>query len=226
MGWFLQRVGLAAVGATCALVAVTSPVGLGLLGVPGDFKAVLGGLRRTALEAMTVLVVLPFSATAVACPIYGFLVHRQHRQHRQREAALEDELEAFVLRAHLGDEIDGESEGEGDGEGEGDDADVPERPHPRDARVDDACPICREHLVHDAGVELSLAVRREDGAVLVRLAPRALAKCRRCGSVAHADCVARMMAARARAAHKGGACAVCVKVRVRAHAHAAGPPPA
>jgi hypothetical protein len=80
--------------------------------------------------------------------------------------------------------------------------DLPIRPHPLDPRADDACPICRDRL--RGGVELLLAVDPE-GKVLAQIAQRALSKCGRCGSVAHADCVTNMLLLAART----NACAVC-----------------
>ena len=80
-------------------------------------------------------------------------------------------------------------------------------PHPRDPRVDDNCPICCDDL---ACVGLTLLVDGARDGVRAQVAERQLSKCRRCGSVAHTECVFEMMIASAGGRPAGNnPCAVC-----------------
>ena len=82
---------------------------------------------------------------------------------------------------------------------------IPRRPHPLDPRADDSCPICCDDLESAA---LTLLVYGGRGGVRAHVATRQLSKCRRCGSVAHTECVFAMMIA---GSGKPGnnPCAVC-----------------
>ena len=87
---------------------------------------------------------------------------------------------------------------------------APACPHPSDPRVDDRCPICCDDLA--GGVGLALLIDR--GSIRVHVDKRQLSKCRRCGSVAHTECVFAMMIVRADAGgglRNGGGnpCAIC-----------------